>query len=115
MIKTKDQIAIQVVQDSGNIRGRIEKNHILTPEEMGGRALMFARIDIPAGSMIKEHPHIDDAESYYILEGELTVTDNEETRVLHPGDVMFTADGNFHSIENRTEAPAAFLAIIFKN
>ncbi|MCF0212415.1 MAG: cupin domain-containing protein [Bacteroidales bacterium] len=115
MIKTKDQIAIQVVENSGNIKGRIEKNHILTPEEMGGRAHMFARIDIPAGSMIMEHAHTADAEAYYILEGELTVTDNDTTRTLHPGDVLFTADGNLHSIENRTSQPGAFLAIIFKN
>ncbi|MCQ2300638.1 MAG: cupin domain-containing protein [Bacteroidales bacterium] len=115
MIKEKKDIAIQVVENSGNIKGRIEKNHILTPEEMGGRALMFARIDIPAGSMIKEHPHIDDAEAYYILEGDLVVTDNEVEKLLHPGDVMFTADGNRHSIENRTSNPGAFLAIIFKN
>ena len=115
MIKTKDQIAIQVVEDSGNIQGRIEKHHILTPDEMGGRAHMFARIDIPAGSMIKEHAHIADAEAYYILEGELTVTDNGAARTLHPGDVLFTADGHRHSIENRTSAPGAFLAVIFKD
>ena len=48
MIKDKKDIGIQVVEDSGNVAGRIEKNHILTPGEMGGRAHMFARIDIPA-------------------------------------------------------------------
>src|SRR5574344_407585 len=115
MVKNKKDIALQVVENSGNIEGRIEKNHILTPEEMGGRARMFARIDIPAGSMIKDHPHIDDAEVYYILEGELTVTDNAETHVLHPGDVMFTANSNHHSIANRTQQPAAFLAVILNN
>lgn len=114
MIKDKKDIGIQVVEDSGNVAGRIEKNHILTPGEMGGRAHMFARIDIPAGSMIKDHAHVDDAEAYYILEGDLTVTDNQETRVLHPGEVMFTADGNHHSIANRTDKPGSFLAIIFK-
>lgn len=115
MIKEKDEIKIQVVENSGNIAGRIAKHHILTPEEMGGRALMFARIDLPAGSMIKDHDHAEDAEAYYILEGELTATDNEKTQVLHPGDVLFTADGNRHSIENRTDKPGAFLAVIFKN
>ena len=114
MIKEKKNIGIQVVENSGNVAGRIEKNHILTPDEMGGRAHMFARIDIPSGSMIKDHPHIDDAEAYYILEGDLTVTDNQETYVLHPGDVMFTADGSHHSIANHTDKSGSFLAIIFK-
>lgn len=115
MIKLKSEISKQVVENTGNIAGTIVKNHILTPEEMGGRALMFARIDLPAGSMIKDHSHVEDAEAYYMLEGEATVTDNEETRILHTGDVVFTADGNRHSIFNHTQEPVAFLAIIFKN
>lgn len=115
MIKTKEQATQQVVENSGNIAGTIVKHHVLTPEEMGNRAMMFARIDLPCGSMIKDHPHTDDAEAYYILEGELTATDNETERLLHPGDVLFTADGNRHSIANRSDKPGAFLAIIFKN
>lgn len=115
MTKDKKDIQIQVVENSGNIAGRIEKHHILTPEEMGGRARMFARIELPAGSMIKDHDHTDDAEVYYILEGELTVTDDAQTRILHPGDVVFTADGHHHSIANNTDLPGSFLAVILKN
>lgn len=115
MIKEKKDIQQQVVENSGNIRGKIVKNHILTPEEMGGRAKMFARIDLPSGSMIADHDHTSDAEAYYILEGEATVTDNGEERILHPGDVVFTADGNHHSIRNHTDRPAAFLAVILNS
>lgn len=114
MIKEKKDIQIQVVENAGNIDGRIAKHHILTPEEMGGRAPLFARIDLPAGSTIKEHDHTDDAEVYYILEGDLTVTDDNETRILHPGDVLFTADGHRHSITNNTNQPGVFLAVILK-
>lgn len=112
MTKQKELIEKQPVVDSGNVRGSIVKNHILTAEETGGRTRMFARIDIEPGAMIKEHAHVEDAEVYYVLEGELTVTDDEAVRILHPGDVVFTADGHRHSIENRTAEKAAFLAVI---
>ena len=31
---------------------------------------------------------------------------------LHPGDAEFCADGHSHSIENHTDEPATFLALI---
>lgn len=112
MTKTHDQQTQQPVADSGNVRGHIVKRHILTPEETSQRTRMFARIDIAPGSAIVEHAHLDDAEVYYVLEGELTVTDDATERTLHPGDALYTADGHRHSIANRTSHPAAFLALI---
>ena len=83
MIKYKKNIAISVVENSGNIEGRISKDIILTPEEMLDKALMFNVITLPSGSKIKEHSHQPDAEIYYMLEGEAIVTDNDTQAVIH--------------------------------
>ena len=81
---------------------------------MLNKAYMFNRIIVPVGSSIKEHAHQPDAEIYYILEGEVCVTDNEKEAILHSGDVVFTGNGDTHSIKNIGTTAAIFLAVILK-
>ena len=114
MIKNSQDIRVETVENSGNIEGRINKNIILTPAEMLERASMFNIITLPSGSRIKEHPHIEDAEIYYILEGEAEVTDNDKTAVMRAGDVMFTGNGGRHSIANHSGKDVRFLACILR-
>ena len=114
MIKYKKDIAMTVVENSGNIEGRISKDIILTPEEMLDKALMFNVITLPSGSKIKEHSHQPDAEIYYMLEGEAIVTDNDTQAVIHAGDVVFTGNGDRHSISNNSGKDIRFLACILK-
>ena len=114
MIKYKKNIAINVVENSGNIEGRISKDIILTPEEMLDKVMMFNVITLPSGSKIKEHSHMPDAEIYYMLEGEAIVTDNDTQAVIHAGDVVFTGNGDRHSITNNSGKDIRFLACILK-
>lgn len=114
MIKNKQDIQNISVVNQGNIEGQIHKDIILTPEEMLDCALMFNIITLPSGSRIKEHPHIDDAEIYYILEGEAEVTDNGTVAIMRAGDVMFTGNGASHSIANKSGKDVRFLACILK-
>ncbi len=114
MIKYSQDIHVETVENSGNIEGRISKKIVLTPVEMMERASMFNIITLPPGSWIKEHPHIEDAEIYYILEGEAEVTDNDKTAVMRAGDVMFTGDGGRHSIANHSGKDVKFLACILR-
>ena len=83
MIRLKKDMETIKVENTGNIAGVIHKEIILTPAEMLDKAYMFNRIIIPAGSTIKEHAHRPDAEIYYILEGEVSVTDNGQEAILH--------------------------------
>lgn len=114
MIKHKQEIETVVVENQGNIAGTIAKEVVLTPSEMLDKAYMFNIIHLPSGSKIKEHPHFPDAEIYYILEGEVIVTDNDKMEVLHAGDVVFTGNGDRHSISNESGRDAKFLACILK-
>ncbi len=114
MIKLKNEIETIKVENSGNIEGTIYKEMVLTPAEMMDKALMFSRIVIPAGSCIKEHPHNPEAEIYYILEGEVEVTENGAKAILHSGDVVFTGGGDTHSIKNIGTTDAVFMAVILK-
>lgn len=112
MIRRKNEMQHLTVENSGNIKGSIVKEFLLNPEETGNRLKMCADIELAPGSMIAEHSHTDDAEIYYLLDGEAVVTDNERTEVLHAGDVVYTGNGNRHSIRNASSEPIHFLAII---
>lgn len=114
MIKLKNEIETIVVENSGNVVGKIMKEQTLTPAEMLDKALMFNRIILPVGSSIKTHTHNPEAEIYYILEGEVEVTDNGRNAILHGGDVVFTGNGDSHSIKNIGTADAVFMAVILK-
>ena len=107
MIRKKEEMELQHVIDTGNIKGEITKRHFLYPDETYGKTSMCATIELPHGSMIAEHDHTDDAELYYLLDGEAVVTDNA-------GDVVFTGGGNRHSIRNESGTTIHFIAIIFK-
>lgn len=93
-------------------QGTIAKRIVFTPTQMGGRSRLFARVTLPPGATIGEHPHDRDAEVYYVLEGTPLATDDERTLRLSPGDALFTADGHRHSIANDTETDIVFLAVI---
>ena len=77
MIRKKEEMELQHVIDTGNIKGEITKRHFLYPDETYGKTAMCATIELPHGSMIAEHDHTDDAELYYLLDGEALVTDND--------------------------------------
>ena len=114
MIKMLPDMEVAHVENRGNIAGTMDKQTILTPPEMFGMAKMFAKITLKPGGKIKEHAHTDDAEAYYLLQGEAVVNDGGERRVLRAGDAVFTGHGNKHSIGNETEEDVVFLAVIFK-
>ena len=81
-------------------KGDLQMTRILEPEQFGGRGRLFARNRLKPGASIGLHQHKGDAETYYILNGTGTVDDNGVKAAVGPGDVVFTANGELHSIEN---------------
>jgi mannose-6-phosphate isomerase-like protein (cupin superfamily) len=75
---------------------------------------MFAVMELQPDSKIGEHVHEDDMELYLILNGKPIANDNGEETILNPGDLLITEKGQKHSLENKTNSPITFLAIILK-
>ena len=93
-------------------KGEIFITHLLTPAEMVGKCAMFARVRIPVGASLGVHQHVDNNETYYILQGTATYTDNDETYTVKAGDTTFCADGDTHGIENIGDEDLIFIALI---
>jgi len=93
-------------------KGEIFITHLLTPKEMVGKCAMFASVRIPAGASLNVHQHVDNNETYYILQGTGLYTDNGTTYTVKAGDTTFCADGDTHGIENVGDDDLIFIALI---
>lgn len=112
MIVRKESQRMQVRDHIRGGSGTLENRHILEPDAMLGKCTLFTEFFFDPGDSIGLHPHGPDAEIYYVLEGELTVTEDGNESILHPGDAAFAANGIIHSVENRGDRPARMLAVI---
>lgn len=68
--------------------------------------------DLDIGAMIGEHSHTDDEEFYYIISGKGKVIDDGIIKEVSPGDLIYTACGHSHSLENTGDVKLKFLAFI---
>ena len=82
--------------------------------QFGGQIKAFAVMDVPPGSSIGLHEHIDDMEVYFMLDGMAEVTDNGEDNYLKAGDILVTVQGETHSLKNKTDQNLTFFALILQ-
>ena len=96
-------------------KNEIYITHLLTPTEMVGQCEMFAKVLIPPGSSIGEHYHYGNTETYHILSGVGTYSDNGDIYEVNVGDTTFCPDGSMHAIENKGTEDLIFIALIIKS
>ncbi len=58
------------------------------------------------------HSHANEDESFYVLEGELEVVHNGETRKVVPGDFIHLPKGTFHTFRNTAENGSRLLVLL---
>lgn len=104
-------------EDRVNARGgngTLNFLHLFSKEEMLGKADICATLTIHPGDSIGEHPHGPDAEIYYLLKGQLEISDNGEIVIMNEGDALFTGNGDTHCFVNKTGENAELFAIILR-
>lgn len=101
-----------VVSDLRGGKGDVARQHLVLPEDSCGKFKMCCVLTLEPGVSIGEHAHVEDAEFCYMLEGELTITDNGKECKMHPGDAWYCGGGAFHSSRNDSDKPVVFMAIV---
>lgn len=82
-------------------------------EELADKCGLYARVTIPAGSVLGYHEHHGNGESYFVLSGEAVYDDNGVKRTIKAGDSTWTPDGFGHGVDNsQGKAPIVFMALI---
>ena len=82
-------------------------------EELADKCGLYARVTIPAGSVLGYHEHHGNGESYFVLSGEAIYDDNGVKRTIKAGDSTWTPDGSGHGVDNsQGKGPIVFMALI---
>lgn len=92
--------------------GEILKVMKFGPDETANKCKLVAELCLEPGQCTGLHAHTDNAEIFYMLEGELVCIDDGEEFILKPGDCTSTANGAKHQIINKTDKMAKVLAIV---
>lgn len=103
-----------ITKPSANGVGEL-KLELILDEELGDKCGLYAKVTIPAGSVLGYHEHHGEGESYFVLSGEAIYDDNGVKRVIKSGDTTWTPDGSGHGVDNsQGTAPIVFMALIVK-
>ena len=112
MLRKNSDMPFVVNEKFRDGEGSVKVTEMVKPEELMGKGRLFSRFTIPTGSSIGPHKHVGEAEIYYILSGKGLASDNGTERVLEAGDMMFTADGETHSIKCVSDCDLVFVGVI---
>lgn len=112
MINKKENLVSNVRECVQNGKGKGTFTTIVPIEDLRGHGRLFSRISLEVGSSIGMHDHTEDFEVYYILSGNGVVNDNGKNIEVSEGDVIYTADGRVHSIENTGDKELEFIAVV---
>ncbi|MFZ7104205.1 MAG: cupin domain-containing protein [Peptococcaceae bacterium] len=114
MIKKAAELKKQTVEGLKEGKGSIEMIHLLEVDkgEFAGKGRLFAKNVLKPGCSIGFHKHEGDSETYYILSGEGEIDDNGTKQHIKAGDVIYTPDGESHSLENTGNEDMEFIALI---
>lgn len=98
-------------RNEGAVRRVLGMTHVnkLLPVESGGYLLL--EVTVPPGRGAPLHLHEIDAECFYMLQGELTITDGDSERIAQAGDCCYLPARRAHAFANRGAVPARALVI----
>jgi quercetin dioxygenase-like cupin family protein/catechol 2,3-dioxygenase-like lactoylglutathione lyase family enzyme len=84
---------------------------LITGAETGG-AFFMAEVSVPPGGGPRPHVHHREEESFYLMQGALTIQVGGKTLNASPGDFVHLPRGVVHSFRNTGNVDAKFLLVV---
>ena len=109
---TRDQDCVRRDQCIRNGKGETHFKDLSDKEGLYGHARLFSHAVLEPGRSIGPHSHEHETEFFYILKGQGLFDDNGTKVTVYPGDVCATGYGASHSLENVSDEPLEFIALI---
>jgi mannose-6-phosphate isomerase-like protein (cupin superfamily) len=94
--------------------GTVSVQQLFAPEAFGASVRLCARLTLPVGASIGDHPHDGEDEIYVITRGQGLLADSGVETVVGPGDAVLTGRGAAHSIANSGDEPLELIAFIVR-
>jgi quercetin dioxygenase-like cupin family protein len=102
-----------VVRDSEGavklINGGFEKMTVKVTTEMTDGALSLMDAEVAPGFGNKPHAHTAEDEAFYVLSGEFTFINGDQTVDAKAGDFLYVPRGTRHGFKNVSDTPARML------
>ncbi len=92
--------------------GLLHASKILEGDEFAGKGRLFNHCVLHPGEGIGEHPHKNEFEVYYILQGSGLYNDNGTETEVRAGDVTICKSGESHALKNTGNEDLVFIALI---
>jgi len=105
----KEIIEKSVNRCGGN--GTVLVHKIVLQDEMNGKGRGVNLIELPPGTSIGHHPHLDSSEQFYVIEGEGMFDDNGTVTAIKAGETGVMAPGEYHGIENTGASVMKIIAV----
>lgn len=112
MIKRAEELTRVVMEKRFGGVGELEVVKLIDEEQFQGKGRLFAHNTLKPGASLGLHAHNGDVETYYILKGEGIINDNGNRQPVKAGDVIFTDNGEQHSLENTGSGNLEFIALV---
>ena len=114
MIKKRHEMPVEPHDNWCNGRGHADAVSLMTSEESRGKFKLAYEVTLEKGGLIGDHPHTDDADLYLITQGTARVNDNGEYKIIGAGELIYTPEGEHHSIENIGGCDLKFFALVIR-
>lgn len=113
MLRKHEDMPVQINKQMRGGEGEVTVRSLLgAPDELHGKGRLFARITLPVGASIGRHQHLEEFETFYVMQGSGEYDDDGTLLSFGPGDTMQTPPGGFHSIKNTGGEPVELVALI---
>lgn len=113
MVRRKNEVVATRKPSPFNGTGEITVRELLNgPEELYEKGRVFAHTTVYPGCGIGYHVHHNESETYFIMSGSGIFNDNGMEVEFEPGDVLYTGDGEGHSIAATHGEPVEMVALI---
>jgi len=102
----------QVMHEMRGGKGSVTILHLGTGDALPKHCRLHTQITMPPGASIGYHIHENETEIFHFLQGKGLVNDNGEMSTVEAGDILTTASGMGHSVENTSDENLVFDAVI---
>ena len=112
MVINKQDMTTDVREKMRGGSGSVELMHVVPSDALPSKSRLFSVITLQPGCGIGTHEHTDEAELFYVLEGEGVICDNGEDMPFVKGSSHVCGSGESHGVTNTGDKPLVFIAAI---
>ena len=112
MIRHREEMKATVQHASRGGKGDVTFLNLMNADETYGKMRVISEISMEKNCSIGRHSHTGEAELFIVKSGIATIDDNGEIKKCYPGDIIYTGNGEFHSLMNEDEETLVVYALV---